>query len=85
MVRAQVIDAPAKFGEIIVEVPRTMARADVDALAAQAGCVVAKPLAYSPGYYLFRQIGRATAPRTNAVTQKGRATYVPDTSLKVGH
>ena len=76
VVRAQVPSAPAKPGEIIVKVAAGMSRAEVDTLAAQVGCEVAKPLAYSPGYYLLRQVSRAAAPRPLS-----RAAYVPDASL----
>lgn len=80
VVRAEVVEAPAKPGEIIIKVDEAMSASEVDALAKGVGCVVAKPLAYSPGFYLLRQIGRAV-PQPKRIGRADAIGYVPDASL----
>jgi subtilisin family serine protease len=63
-------------GQLIVKVPATMGRQDVDALAERAGCVVVRPLAYNDTYYLFRlksAVGRSTPVRPTGAGPVSRA------------
>ena len=76
-VRADVLSAPAKPGEILVMVGASMTRAQVNAMADEVGCVVVRPLQFSPNYFLLRQKGVQEAQLV-----RGRTDYVPDASLK---
>ena len=76
-VRADVPNAPAKPGEILVMVGASMTRAQVDAMADGVGCVVVRPLQFSPNYFLLRQKGVQATKLVN-----GRTDYVPDAGLK---
>src|SRR5688500_11485696 len=82
--------APAVPGQLLVRVPAGTTRAAVDALAAEAGCVVVRPLRVASDHYVLRVNGasgggRAATPATAlAGAARGRARSSRDWAQRFG-